>query len=105
MRQKEAWDALEAQGDIRDSKLLFYKGLFYEKGFGIPKNLEKAKDCYEKAYKEGFTDAAYRLGLLVAKENRPNHYYFEQACKMGSRVGCAARYGNKMVDRFDHPHS
>jgi hypothetical protein len=103
VRQEEAWKLLQGLGEFTDPKLQFYKGVFYEKGIGTPKDLEKARIFYEKAYEGGFAKAAYRLGLLYHKKNKAKaHYYFEKACEMGFKLGCIGRYTDKTVDEFDN---
>jgi TPR repeat protein len=42
----------------------FNLGLLYELGRGLPKDLEKAQDCYKLAAAQGHWDAQYKLARL-----------------------------------------
>lgn len=60
-------DRLSAEGHIRATILL---GLIYEDGNLVEKDLEKAKNYYEKATFLGAVNGEYRLGLLLLQDNK-----------------------------------
>lgn len=39
-------------------------GFFYERGYGCTQNIQAAIEAYEKAFAEGYPDAAHNLGLI-----------------------------------------
>jgi len=48
----------------KHSEAQLYLGIMYENGFGVPKNLEKAKDWWRKASRLKNVDAQFRLETL-----------------------------------------
>lgn len=44
---------------------LFNLGLFYEKGWGVIKNLQLAREYYKKAVTKGSVDAQVNLGFCT----------------------------------------
>lgn len=60
-------DRLSAEGHIRSTILL---GMIYEDGTLVEKDLEKAKDYYEKSVFLGAVNGEYRLGLLLLQDNK-----------------------------------
>lgn len=60
----EAWRPLAEEGDTRAQYSL---GILYEQGLGVEKDLEKAKDWYERAAKADYAPAAAALRAVLAK--------------------------------------
>ena len=48
----------------KHSEAQLYLGIMYENGYGVPKNLEKAKDWWRKASRLKNVDAQFRLETL-----------------------------------------
>lgn len=51
----------------------YYLGFCYENGMGIKKDLEIAIQWYEKAAKQGFVEAMYRLGVIYFSNSYNYH--------------------------------
>ena len=62
-------------------------GQLYEKGLGVGKDLQRAKDLYQRAAEKGNTRAMHNLGVLAAEGGKPN--YTSAALWFGK----AAEYG------------
>jgi hypothetical protein len=58
---KPAEPKLTDQGDAATQ---FNLGVFYERGQGVPKDLGKAAELYQKAADQGYASAQYNLSLL-----------------------------------------
>lgn len=56
-----------------DPKANFELGVNYESGFGVNRNIDKAKMFYEKALKLKHKDASYNLAMLSLKDNDYNY--------------------------------
>jgi len=100
-RVKEAWGFLKGADDTKDPEIAFFKGVFYEKGIQIPRDLNKAEEYYLKAFHAGSSKAAYQLGIFYLRKNKTkSQYYFDKACKMGFASGCLARYTGQVRDDY-----
>lgn len=49
---------------FQDKDGLFYLGICYENGWGVPQNLCKAADLYRQATKEGHSTAQYNIAAF-----------------------------------------
>tara|TARA_R110002050_G_scaffold15615_1_gene47932 strand:- start:14969 stop:15748 length:780 start_codon:yes stop_codon:yes gene_type:complete len=100
-RYDEAYDFIMKNRDSSDPKLLFYRGMFHEKGIKVKRDTDKAIYYYEKATAAGLGKAAYRLGILnLKKDEIKSQYYFEKACDLGYKLGCRARYAGVFLDHY-----
>lgn len=52
-----------------DPKAKFALGVSYENGFGVKRDIDKAKAFYKKALDMNYKDAPYNLAMLAIKEN------------------------------------
>jgi TPR repeat protein len=88
------WSRHEAQlVDQRNPAILNILGMRFEKGEGVPKNLQKAAELYQKAADQGHADAQCNLGLLyqngegVPKDVRKAAELFQKAADQGDARG------------------
>lgn len=64
-------------------------GVIYNRGYGVPRNYDKARKWYKKAASQGYAKAAHNLGVLYQKGHGVpvNHeraaYWFKKAAKLG----------------------
>lgn len=57
------WQPLADKGDVHAQ---FYLGLLYENGDGVPRDIAKARQWYEKSAAQNGANAQFYLGLLSA---------------------------------------
>ena len=71
-----------------DAQNLYNEAKKYEEGIGVEKNLSKAIFYYEKAAKQGYIDAQYKLGSIYIskKDLLKAFYWFEKAAKQGHSI-------------------
>jgi hypothetical protein len=88
--QDELFASLLDKADKGDSQAMLAVGALYEQGVGIPRNLTKALEWYEKAGKageaEGFfrTGLCYEVGMGTGIDMARAVEQFERAVSMGS---------------------
>jgi localization factor PodJL len=65
------------------------QGSLYEKGLGVGKDMQRAKDLYQRAAEKGNTRAMHNLGVLAAEGGKPNYtsaaLWFGKAAEYGIR--------------------
>jgi TPR repeat protein len=61
---KNAFEIFSKLANMKNSEAQLYLGIMYENGFGVPKNLEKAKEWWRKASRLKNVDAQFRLETL-----------------------------------------
>ena len=78
------------------NKYPYMQAVYYTKGSGVPKDLEKARELYLKALEKGDCPegAAFFLGFLYEKEGEPEkaEQYYQKALEYKSRYRLAAAY-------------
>lgn len=88
-------------------------GLYYENGFGVVQNYEKAKEYYELAYDFGNVKAIYQLGVLykygngveknISKSNEYFNEYYEKNIKYDTNL--IGRDRKDSEEHFFNPES
>jgi TPR repeat protein len=81
--------------DKGDAAAQFNLGQHYEYGAGVPKDLTKAADLYQKAADQGNADAQFRLGWLyengqgVATNFAKAEELYQKAADQGNQAAIA----------------
>lgn len=67
MQALSLWRALAAQGDLRSQYNL---GVIFDQGRDVPRDIALAESYYRDAARQGYSDAAYNLAVLL-EEQKP----------------------------------
>jgi TPR repeat protein len=101
--QQEAFALLTAGATHGDTRAMYDLGVFYGRGYGVPRDDDKAREWYEKAAIKGDADAMFILGALFGNgQGVPQDYakareWYEKAAakdNADAMVNLAAVYEN-----------
>lgn len=82
---QKAYKIFKKQED-KDGNACYQIGLMYENGYGVAKDVNKAKECYLQGANLKDSKAAWKYGLCLKEENEYTDAakYFEQAAEDGN---------------------
>ncbi|CAG8439380.1 3350_t:CDS:2 [Acaulospora colombiana] len=79
-KYEEAWPIFRDLASANHTESMFYLGYYYEKGYVVPQNIERALKYYRKSANADCSHASYNYARVCS---RIAHEYMEKAAKLG----------------------